>query len=604
MLNLLSGTGPVDLTTSSEYVVGVLSGSFEFAGFATGFGTAGISVSSTLFQLYTDLGFNIGVSGIDLDFEVTAILEVSSSGLFLDVGISLDVDLTSMLTIDVGGNLVIDTRGATDFFELRLNGDLTIARVLTVNGDFTIVVGEGGHNTWRTDFTLSGDLGPIDMTATGFIQSDGQFSFSISGGLEFGIDGFSIRGDVTGSVSLTKSGTNYVFSDSDTYTLTVSVSGSVTLTIIGIDIGASLDVTGTAVFSADGTVLTLRARGCVDLWLDEVCAGGDIISIAIPASIFPEDPPNLATDIGGGVLRLNVGANSGARNVAAGVTAESYQLTDLGGGSVRVEAFGYTETYSNITSVTASFGGDNDTLIVTEGFSLPVTANGEAGNDTLSSAGSAAVVFDGGADDDLLVGGLGADTLTGGGGDDYLDGGPGADMIDGEANNDIVFGIINDLFGDTLEGGSGTDVLEVRGTTAADEFTLSASGGMLVISHTALGNVTVDQFENVTVSPGNGADTVNLVGDLTASGLQTFTVTLLEDTPEVDAVNSELLGAVDELTLTGAIAPGIATNQRTASGLAFTAPVGDQPTTTSTWVQGHTTIISGTESSDTVEFET
>ena len=598
--NLLSGTGPITFTGSTSYVVAVVSGTFNFVDFASGEGTVGVSVSPTLFQLYAKLQFNIGVSGIDLDFEITGVLEVSSAGLFLDVTVALDVDLTSLLTLDVSGNLLIDTTGSNDLFRLTMDGDLTIARVLTVSGMFNIEVGFGGPNTWRLDLNLSGDLGPIELTANGFIQSDGQFSLTVGGSLEFGIDGFKIKGGVTGTVSLIKSGTNYVFSPSDTYTLTVEVSGDVTLTIIGIDISVSATLGGSAVFSDDGTVLTLHAEGCVDLWLDEVCAGGDIAQIAIPASIFPEDPPNLATIVNTDQLRLNVGSNSGSRNVATSTTAEFYQLTDLGNGRVRVEAFGYTEIYSGVSTVTASFGSDNDTLILTDGFNIPVTANGNAGNDILTTAGLAAVVFNGGDNDDLLVGGPAVDTLTGGNGNDYLDGGGSGDILTGGNNDDVVFGIINDLLGDTATGGSGTDTIEVRGTNNADAFTLSEANGSLQVTVAGIGTITADEFENVTVAPGNDADTVNIVGNLSPSGIQNFVVSLGEDEADADIVDATLLSSADTLTITGDIAPSIRTNQRFASTVVSTAPVDNVPTSTSTWVQGHNSVISATDSSDQV----
>ena len=216
----------------------VVSGSFDFNGFATGTGTAGILVADDLFQLYVNLDFNIGVEGIDLDFEVEGMMEVSDRGLYLEVGVALDANLTSLLEIDVDGDLLIDTRGANDRFILDLSGDLTIARILTVNGGLTIDVGAGGANTWRVDMGISGDLGPIGVRGDAWIQSDGQFYVDLEGGLYFGIDGFSIEGQVNGVVSLTKSGTNYVYKDTDSYTLKAEV-GVVTLTIIGIGIGAS-----------------------------------------------------------------------------------------------------------------------------------------------------------------------------------------------------------------------------------------------------------------------------------------------------------------------------------------------------------------------------
>jgi Ca2+-binding RTX toxin-like protein len=53
------------------------------------------------------------------------------------------------------------------------------------------------------------------------------------------------------------------------------------------------------------------------------------------------------------------------------------------------------------------------------------------------SAGSIALVADGGSGNDVLVGGDGNDTLLGGEGDDVLLGGPGVDVLDGGPGDDI-----------------------------------------------------------------------------------------------------------------------------------------------------------------------
>jgi hypothetical protein len=433
--DLLNGTSlsSNQYTTQTNYVVAVINGSFNFLGFATGTGTAGIVVSSSGFQAYLNLQFNIGVSGIDLDFKAVGSMSISSAGLYLSVDVGLNADLTSVFHVDANGTLLVDTRGPTEVFELSLSGDLKIANILTVNGSFSIDVGAGGPNTWRLGMDLSGSLGPLTLTAGGWIQSDGQFDLSVGGSIYFGVSGFSISGSVNGEVSLIKSGTNYVYSPTDTYTFTIQVTGSVTLDIIGIDIGASLTLGGSAVFGGSTTKLTLYVSGSVSLGIFGTYTAGpyDIADITIPASIFPagKAPPDLAT-LNNGVLSLNVGPTAHLRtNHNPTSTNASYVLTDLGGNVVQVAAFGATETYSGVNSVSADFGGDTDTLTLTSGFSLPLTASSPSGNNTVASAGSGSIMWTGGTGTNTVMSGSGNDTFTVGSGTDYIAGGLGNDTF-------------------------------------------------------------------------------------------------------------------------------------------------------------------------------
>ncbi len=83
------------------------------------------------------------------------------------------------------------------------------------------------------------------------------------------------------------------------------------------------------------------------------------------------------------------------------------------------------------------------TIVHAEASSDRLIVNGLAGDDVLSAGTLAAsailLTFDGGADEDAVLGGLGNDTLNGGPGVDFLSGGPGADQIScGGAGDTIV----------------------------------------------------------------------------------------------------------------------------------------------------------------------
>ena len=312
---------------------------------------------------------------------------------------------------------------------------------------------------------------------------------------------------------------------------------------------------GEARFTPFNTVLRLYAEGCVSFGIfGDACAGGTVASIAIPSSIFPEPPPTLAT-VSGGTLLLNVGPRRNERKVATRETAESYRLTDLGAGRVRVEAFGYTEVFSGVNSIAADFGDNHDTLTLANGFGIPINAKGGSGNDNLSTAGTGVVQFDGGSGNDVLVGGPGADRLTGGSGNDYLDGRAGRDTLNGGVGDDVVFGTITDLAGGRADGGTGTDTFELRGTSGDDRLMMDLLNGNLRIQPTAagtvLGDITVDAFEQLLVVPGNGQDTVHLIGDLRPSGIETFTVSLAETDGQeaADTVTLTLLDSADTLSI-------------------------------------------------------
>jgi VCBS repeat-containing protein len=73
------------------------------------------------------------------------------------------------------------------------------------------------------------------------------------------------------------------------------------------------------------------------------------------------------------------------------------------------------------------------------------------------------IVYEGGLSNDTLTGGAGADVVDGGGGNDTLDGGAGADTLLGGTGDDTLVYDEDDV---AVEGGSGTDTLQFRGTAS------------------------------------------------------------------------------------------------------------------------------------------
>jgi Ca2+-binding RTX toxin-like protein len=83
-------------------------------------------------------------------------------------------------------------------------------------------------------------------------------------------------------------------------------------------------------------------------------------------------------------------------------------------------------TSKKTTKVIVKLGDKNDK--VTNKTSVPLVADGGAGNDTLIGGGGKDTLT-GGAGKDTIKGGSGADTIQGGAGTDTITGGPGSDNI-------------------------------------------------------------------------------------------------------------------------------------------------------------------------------
>ena len=198
---------------------------------------------------------------------------------------------------------------------------------------------------------------------------------------------------------------------------------------------------------------------------------------------------------------------------------------------------------AGITALSFALGAGNDTLSVDAccGTTLvPITADGEEGNDSITTgAGPDRLI--GGPGTDSLNGNAGADLLTGGGGPDTFAGGPGTDRVsyaDGRSEG-VSVSMADPAAADDggpLDGAPGArdrigaDVEGLTGTPAADRLDASASAGAFSLdgangddtlldgtgNGTALGgagdDVLVGQGGNETLDGGPGADEVDGAG--------------------------------------------------------------------------------------------
>jgi len=157
--------------------------------------------------------------------------------------------------------------------------------------------------------------------------------------------------------------------------------------------------------------------------------------------------------------------------------------------------------------------GPTPTLITTD----LVSIDGLAGADRLTISGAP-------MPNSELIGGTGADILTGANRPDRLSGGPGADTLAGRRGEDeIEGGTEDDTFTwaagddvDHIDGGAGTDVTRVVGTTDPETFLVSRGVGERMQVFRTRGGVfefvTMDVVERLTLAAGGGDDDVTLRG--------------------------------------------------------------------------------------------
>jgi Ca2+-binding RTX toxin-like protein len=128
--------------------------------------------------------------------------------------------------------------------------------------------------------------------------------------------------------------------------------------------------------------------------------------------------------------------------------------------------------------------------------------------------------IDGQGGDDTILGGSGAETLIGGQGGDTIDGNAGADRIRLGAGDDRAIWDPGDG-SDVVEGGDGRDTMAFNGSSAAEQFHLSANRSHARLTRD-VGAITMDlsRIEQVDVASVGGNDTL-AVDDLSSTDVRT-----------------------------------------------------------------------------------
>jgi Ca2+-binding RTX toxin-like protein len=153
--------------------------------------------------------------------------------------------------------------------------------------------------------------------------------------------------------------------------------------------------------------------------------------------------------------------------------------------------------------------------------------------------------IDGQGGDDTILGGSGAETLIGGQGNDTIDGKAGADRIRLGAGDDRAVWDPGDG-SDVVQGGDGQDTMVFNGSSAAEQFHLSANGSHARLTRD-VGAITMDlsRIEQVDVASVAGNDALT-VDDLSSTDVRT--------------VNNDLAGTV------GGSTPGAGVAQTIVNG--------------------------------------
>lgn len=184
-------------------------------------------------------------------------------------------------------------------------------------------------------------------------------------------------------------------------------------------------------------------------------------------------------------------------------------------------------------------GGGGDGVVVNGTGVVPVTVNGGAGPDFIGVLGTSergdsdapTVVRGQGGNDDVLAATPGPITVSTGAGDDTVEGGGagiGQETISLGDGNDRFISSLNAFVGvrqDIVDGGTGQDSLDMRGSFASESVVLSAKAGHLVVEHDLRDSIDANSIEDVSWLGFGGLDGGDgvAVNDLSGTGVVRFT---------------------------------------------------------------------------------
>ncbi|MGE5269449.1 MAG: beta strand repeat-containing protein [Thiohalocapsa sp.] len=243
-----------------------------------------------------------------------------------------------------------------------------------------------------------------------------------------------------------------------------------------------------------------------------------------------------------GIEAIQLEALGGADNITVndlagtGVKQVAIDLAALGVGDGQPDTVTVNATDKNNHISVAGDGGS----VVVDGLPAQVTiAGGEpgdslvvagvGGNDSIDAsaldAGRISLTIDGGAGDDTIIGSRGDDVLIGGAGNDVVIGGPGNDLaLLGDGNDRFIWNPGDGS--DVVEGQAGFDILDFRGSDAAEAIGVAANGERALLFRDVGGvSMDLDGIERIQLAAAGGADIV-MVNDLTGTDVTQVAIDL------------------------------------------------------------------------------
>ena len=429
------------------------------------------------------------------------------------------------------------------------NNNLTLLANSTVtggSGDDTLVAGAGG---FQNSFTGGAGNDTFDFRA-GITATD-----TVAGGL--GTDTL-ILTNANAAVTAANAYTNI----SGIETLTESTANAGTVVLSRINSGINTVNLGSIAAAAQGGTVTFDGgfAGTINVGAAVVASSLAAFTVTAAGTATTDavtiNNNGMATALltgaltatGVETLTLN-GTATATANQAAAVGALT--ITPTTGGTSKLvltgnNQFDFSGNVANIITATqidasglaaVSVNGTVPNLVMNNVANTATSITGSLGADTLFIGTATATYVDGGAGADTIsegVGGAGNDTILGGAGADTITAGAGTDNIDAGADNDLVTLGANLSAGDTVNGGTGVDTLNVSAAvTAATGVGVSnfeifrASGGANLTQDMAIigaANAITTIQDNLTAAGGfdlvinNAAATTNALNLISLGG--------------------------------------------------------------------------------------